>query len=280
VLGIMSEIVPVAARVRQRMHEAQLIGIALFGLLAYGAWAQRFDVQDNFLYPAVAFAIVLPLLMVFGGWLDSLRQGRPTGKGPVGSLLLATVASLMLLAAAVSGALRAIKGLDLLATSATDGVFELALYAAVAGGIAGVVYWSAKLTGRLFPEGIARGIALPLLGGIALVGIPQVVAGFLDQPAGLVNGSVKDGVQLLDVLSVIGLILVALAVLGYVAGLAKVLARGPKFASNNPWQGHTLEWSTISPPPVGNFTEPVPAVRSERPLLDPVVDDARTGGAA
>jgi heme/copper-type cytochrome/quinol oxidase subunit 1 len=280
VVGIMSEIVPVAARVRQRMHDVLLVGIALFGLLSFGAWAMQFEVQDNFLYPAFAFALLVPVLILFGGWADSLRQGKPSSKGPVGALLLATVGSLLLVAGVVCAALRAVDGLDLLSTSATDGVFELALLCAVAGAFAGVVFWSAKLTGHLYPEGIARAVALPLLGGIALVGIPQLIAGFLDQPAGIVQGSVKDGVQVLDVLSVIGICLVALAVLGFVAGAVKVLAAGGKYASNNPWQAHTLEWSTVSPPPIGNFTEPVPLVRSERPLLDPVVDDASTGGAA
>ena len=41
-----------------------------------------------------------------------------------------------------------------------------------------------------------------------------------------------------------------------------------KAASADPVDGHTLEWATASPPPVGNFAEAVAAVRSERPLLD------------
>jgi heme/copper-type cytochrome/quinol oxidase subunit 1 len=280
VLGIMSEIVPVAARVRQRMHEVLLVGIALFGLLSFGAFAQRFDIQDNFLYPAVGIAVLLPLLVVLGGWGDSLRQGRPGAKGPLGALLLLTVAVLMLFAGAAAGALRVIDPFDLLATSATDGVFNLVLLAAVAGGIGGTVYWSAKLTGRLFPEGIARALTLPLLGGIALAGIPDVISGFLDQPTGLVDGSVKDGVQALNVVSLVGLVLVALAALGFLAGYARLLAGGPRYAPNNPWQGHTLEWATVSPPPVGNFSEPLPVVRSERPLLDPVPEATDTGGVA
>ena len=43
--------------------------------------------------------------------------------------------------------------------------------------------------------------------------------------------------------------------------------------ANDPWGGHTLEWSTDSPPPTGNFSD-VPVVDNERPLLFP----AATGG--
>ena len=50
----------------------------------------------------------------------------------------------------------------------------------------------------------------------------------------------------------------------YVSARAKVPA-GP-----NPWQAHTLEWATSSPPPRFNFnlTYPVPRVRSYALLLD------------
>jgi cytochrome c oxidase subunit I len=157
------------------------------------------------------------------------------------------------------------------------------LLGSVAGAFAGVVFWSSKLTGRAFPEPVARTAALPLLGGIALAGIPDVISGFLDQPAGLHAGPVDDGVQFLNVVSLIGMCLFALGVVLFALGLLRTLMGGPRFAPNNPWQGHTLEWSTVSPPPLGNFGEPVPVVRSERPLLDPVAadaGDADSGGAA
>jgi hypothetical protein len=261
------------------MHEVLLVGIALFGLLSFGAFAQSYDVQDNFLYPAVGIVALLPLLIVLGGWGDSLRQGKPGAKGPLGALLFATVAVLMLLAAVASGALRVIDPFDLIGTSADDGVFTLALLASIAGAMAGAVYWSAKLTGRLLPDVPARMLALPLLGGIALAGVPDVVSGFLEQPGGDYVGDVKDGVEILNVVSAVGMALVALTALAFLGLFAKTLLRGPRFAPNNPWQGHTLEWATVSPPPVGNFAEPLPVVRSERPLLDPADTDV-AGGAA
>jgi cytochrome c oxidase subunit I len=70
-----------------------------------------------------------------------------------------------------------------------------------------------------------------------------------------------------------------------------VRARVP--AGPNPWQAHTLEWATSSPPPRFNFnlTHPVPKVRSYAPLLDvreqgqvprrePVEEADGAGGAA
>lgn len=283
-LGIMSEIVPVAARVRQRRHEVAIFGLAFFGLFTFGAFAQRADIQDNFVYPALGLAVLVPVLLILGGWGDSLRLGRPTAKGPVGALLLAAVGALMVFAGVVGGALRVIDPFDLLGTSATDGVMHLVLFGAVASALGGAVYWSSKLTGRAFPEPIARTAALPFLGGIALLGIADIISGFLDQPGGLYSGPVDDGVEVLNLVSLIGMVLVTLGVLVFALGLVRTVAGGPRYASNNPWEGHTLEWATVSPPPVGNFSEPVPVVRSERPLLDPVDADAtgeaNSGGAA
>ena len=38
-------------------------------------------------------------------------------------------------------------------------------------------------------------------------------------------------------------------------------------AGNDPWEGHTLEWWTTSPPPRHNFTD-LPPIRSFSPLLE------------
>jgi heme/copper-type cytochrome/quinol oxidase subunit 1 len=62
------------------------------------------------------------------------------------------------------------------------------------------------------------------------------------------------------------LCLVVLGVFGFIGLLLKSLTGGEAVA--DPVDGHTLEWTTASPPPAGNFAEAVAPVRSERPLLD------------
>ena len=43
--------------------------------------------------------------------------------------------------------------------------------------------------------------------------------------------------------------------------------RRPIPAGDNPWDAHTLEWFTTSPPPHHNYTH-LPPIRSERPTWD------------
>jgi heme/copper-type cytochrome/quinol oxidase subunit 1 len=81
VLGVMSEIVPVAARVRQRTHDALLVAIALFGMLSFGAFAVNADIRTTSSTRRWA-AILVPLLAAFGGGaIPSARAAaRPAGR--------------------------------------------------------------------------------------------------------------------------------------------------------------------------------------------------------
>jgi len=153
-------------------------------------------------------------------------------------------------------------------TSAADAAFDAALLGGLCAALGGVAWWSSKLIGRSFSE-LGRPLALLLAGGAFVAAVPELIAGFRDQPGGFVPtlDSVKDGVELSNTISAIGLVLVFLGVLGFIGLLLKSLMGGES-AVADPVDGHTLEWTTASPPPVGNFAEAVPAVRSERPLLD------------
>jgi heme/copper-type cytochrome/quinol oxidase subunit 1 len=57
------------------------------------------------------------------------------------------------------------------------------------------------------------------------------------------------------------------AVLGLVLLALRAFTKGAQ-AGGDPWEGHTLEWATSSPPPATNFAEPLGLVGSDRPLLD------------
>ena len=93
----------------------------------------------------------------------------------------------------------------------------------------------------------------------------------LGLPAGVWD---RDAVELFNIIGLVGSILL-------IAGLGLVLldvvvsvglGKGDDEDVDNPWTGHTLEWATLSPPPVGNFAE-APVVTSERPLLDTQTED-------
>ena len=116
---------------------------------------------------------------------------------------------------------------------------------------------------------------LSLLGGLLLSAGSNLINGFLDEGDAVYlatsNAEVwnQDAVEFLNVIGFIGSILliggISLALLDLTVSI--FLGKGSNDNVNNPWDGHTLEWATESPPPIGNFDEP-PVVNSERPLLE------------
>ena len=179
--------------------------IGAAGVLSFGAWlvAATDDpsIYEDALYVGAAFALLLPLLAVGGGVADTLRRGKPA---LTSGLLFGIAAYLMLLAAAAANALRVIDGLDLTGTTADSSVAHFALLAGLIGVAGAVHHWSSKIFGVVLGEGSARLGALVLLLGTVLLALPDLISGFLDQPANLLPGQPEDGVEALNAVSLAG----------------------------------------------------------------------------
>jgi heme/copper-type cytochrome/quinol oxidase subunit 1 len=276
VLGIVGDIVPVAARTRITLHRVAMGCIGAFGLFAFGAWAMPgFSPTDDTAsslefvgeVPFYAFSILVLLpALAFAGLLgDTLRRGSLALTSP---LLWAMSALLMLLAGAANGILVSIEPFDLVGTTAQAAQAHYVLVAALLGLFAGLVHWAPKLFGTLVPELPSKVLAGLALVATVLLCLPDLITGFLEQSARL--GGVTDdvdAVEALNVVSIAGGLLLVLVALAFV-GLVFKAAAGPADAGDDPWEGHTLEWATTSPPPAGNFAAALPAITSEAPVYD------------
>lgn len=277
-LGIIADIVPVFAQTRHRRHVVAMFLIGLFGALSFGAWTQlgaAVDADDfdptPWLYDGTwigaSWLIVLPVLGLLGLWTLTLAAGRPRLSGP---LLLAQAAGLLLLVGVAAGIGTSIEALDLADTTWTTGQAYAVLVGTLTAGLAGVIFWAPKLYGALVPEGAGR-LAAPLLVlGTLAVAIPYGIAGLLDQPvfvAGFGELDDTDTIEALNLVAAIGAGVVVLGGLVAVLGVLRAGTRRTRTAGDDPWAGHTLEWATSSPPPVGNFGE-LPEITSEAPVYD------------
>jgi len=301
VLGVLAEIVPVAAKQRQVGRNAIFTLIGLFGLLSFGAWAQHalsvgadpvFQadtlapesqgnfIYEEFLYIAFAVVIVLPVLGILGGVADTVRRG--TAPKPSGGLVGAGVGAVLLLLAVIVGHVRVLGDLSgvpgvsdlwdalhdnhVLLSSATAQL-SLVVAAVVASAIGALAYWSPKIFGGYAADPLAMLASVAMLGGGALAGIADLVSALSGQPdisvADLGNGTV-DGMNLI---ATIGVALMAVGALTAIGVILPAL-RSDETLPDDPWDGHTLEWAAPSPPPVGNFVEPIMTITSAEPLLD------------
>jgi heme/copper-type cytochrome/quinol oxidase subunit 1 len=145
------------------------------------------------------------------------------------------------------------------------------LAASLAAALGGVMFWAPKLYGTLLSEAPARLAATLLLLGTVVVAVGYAAAGVLDQPEWWlgVDPAAIDELDTVETLNLVGAIGGVVVVAGGVLGVLTVLGALRRGAApgDDPWNGHTLEWATSSPPPVGNFAS-LPEITSEAPVYD------------
>ena len=292
VLGVVAEVVPTLSQKRQVNRDIILGLIGLFGLLSFGAWAQSalsrgadpvFQnpelpeaergnfIYEEFLFIAFAFVIALPILGILGGTADTIRRGKfpKPNAGMVGAMMGAT----LLLIAVVVGEIRAFPFLwealaeDNVLLSSATAQLTLVFGAVVASGIGALAYWSPKLFGGYTADPIGIMGAMALTAGASLGGIADLGSAFAGQPDISLDAVNNGTIETMNVVAFVGAILMAAGAVAIV-GLLLPALRSSEMLPDDPWDGFTLEWATPSPPPVGNFVEPIGRIRSAEPLLD------------
>ncbi len=269
-IALLAEVAPIFARRRPVPPQGTIMvgALTLMGVLGFGAYLQPVlspEVTDRGFYKVMVIGSVVPVLIVLLISLRVLGKNRPTLRAP---LLFALTATLLVLAGTVAGALSTFNSLQLTGTTWQQGQYELVVVGAgLLGGFGALVLWGPKIWGRRVSELAASALAVLLFLCIALMAGGNLAAGLLDQPAGETNYVGRGGTGFFNACVAAGAIAVVILMTGGVLLLIRGFTKG-ELAGDDPWEGHTLEWMTTSPPPNGNFTGPLPEITSDRPLLD------------
>ena len=307
VLGFFAETVATFTGQRLRPRGVLFGAVGLAGLAVFATVVQApvtlrpafsaLDLGDK-LSDLAPFALVhgLPLLGALAAFALVAKNlaSKPKIQAP---LFFALFAMLLTLSAAAASALLHIGDAALAGTTFEEGNWLMVVFAGVIAAMGAVVYWGPKWWGRGMPNKAVLPLALLAFLGAELATLPLLVAGFADQPgavfpaigadssaavtsSAVTNSAVTNSIvsfeysgspSLWNTLSTVGIALVTLSVLAFVA-LALKSFRGAAGAANDPWDGHTLEWSAASPAPADNF--PVAhIISSAEPLLDLRVAD-------
>ncbi len=285
-LGVFAELVPVTFRTRQALRGVVYTGLGLVGIAALAGVTQQsmfsvvFSSDDGSLMATdivrdlVPFAIfnLLPILGVLIVLALAALTAKPT-KG-VSSAPKITAAFLfsffglgMVLVGMLGNAVYAIEDLGLDGTVFEEGALVYVVYGGVLGALGGITHWAPKLWGRKMAE--KKTIPLALSGVLAtiLASLPLYVAGFSDQPAGEVMISLSGTESALNTAVLAGHVLMLLTLLAFVAIALTTFTGKGEAAGDDPWEGHTIEWSTSSPAPGNNYPE-VAMITSAEPMLD------------
>jgi cytochrome c oxidase subunit 1 len=278
--GVLGEIVPVFTRTRlggnRAGHQVATGAMVAIGALAFLGWGSQLPGDPSlprWFFSATSLVILGPAFVLVMVCLGSLRLGRPQLAAPmVWALGIASVVLLGLPGAAVSAVAPTSRvGNGTYWTVAVQHYLFFA--AATIGVLAAIAYWAPKLWGRRLPGGAALAGAGGVILGAHVTFLPMYVLGLQEMPRHTPRYPAHQSWQAANVIATGGGFLLGVGLLAFIAALAVVLRRRtasfdaePDNAAN-PWNGHTLEWATGSPPPPHNF-DALPEVRSERPLLD------------
>jgi heme/copper-type cytochrome/quinol oxidase subunit 1 len=269
-LGFFGDVLPVTARARYDSklleYQGALINIGAFAVLGFGAFLVTSvgRTTHSLVFIVMAFLAPLPVLALLALSGDLFRRGAKVGKPQVGAaFMFATAGVVLLVVATIAGAVRSVPPAKVQGTLFDSGHFLLILLAGVAAAIGALHFWSTKIIGKPVNDLAGAGAGFLVLAGGFVYGVAEMVNGGF-------GNQVQSGATGMVGWNYVAAAGGAVALLGVVLGVVNLLPAlrpGGGEAPSDPWDGHTLEWLTTSPPEPGNFAE-VPYVTSEAPLLD------------
>ncbi len=253
--AVVSEIIPAFARKPLFGYKAVAFSSMSIAIVGFLVWGHHMFVAGQSVYSAMAFSILsyfvaLPSAIKVFNWTATIWGGSVSWDTPmlyaIGFIGLFTIGGM-------TGLFLAAVGLDV---HVTDTYFVIAhFHYIMVGGtvmafLGGVHYWWPKISGKMYPEGLAKICALTVFLGFNLTFFPQFVLGYLGMPRRY--AAYPPEFQVLNVLSTAGASILGI---GYVAPLLYLLWswKFGKPAPPNPWRATGLEWKTASPPIAHNF---------------------------
>ncbi len=275
--GIMTEVIPVFSRKPLFGYKGMVAATITIAGLSTGVWAHHMFTTGAVLLPYFSFAsylIAIPTGIKFFNWIGTMWRGSIKFDTP---MLFMTGFLLIFLLGGLTGILLASPPIDF---ATHDTYFVVAhfhnviLAFALFGGFGGVFYWFPKATGKMLNERLGKVSFWLIFVGVWTLILPWYWLGLRGMPRRIASYSPASGYATANEIATIGSAIIAIGV-GLIVINIIISLIYPTVAGDNPWDGHTLEWYTSSPPPSHNFTK-LPPIRSERPVWDINHPDATT----
>jgi cytochrome c oxidase subunit 1 len=253
-------------------YKITVVSLLAFAALSMSVWGHHMFVTgeaENDYYSLTSILLLVPAGMEYFGLIATVTGGRLRFPTP---MLFALAFLPQFLIGGLTGIMIGTPAVDY---TVTDTYFIVAHwhYTLAAGSLfgffAGFYFWFPKATGILLSERLGRTHFWLYVVGTNLTFMPMFFLGLQGMPRRIPSYLPMDGFGPLNLLATIGAGVLAVGTLVFLLEIV-VSVRRRRPAPPNPWQGHTLEWATSSPPPPLNFSEryPVPPVHSYAPLLD------------
>jgi cytochrome c oxidase subunit 1 len=269
--GIISEVLPVFGRKPIFGYAFIAYSSVAIGFLGFTVWAHHMFAVGMGPWADGAFAATSMLIAVPTGvkilnWIATLWGGSLNYKTP---LYFGIGFIGMFLIGGITGVMLAVPPFDLQVTDTyfVVGHFHYVLFGgSIFGLFAGFYYWWPKMFGRMLSERLGKWHFWLMLVGMNLTFFPMHYLGMIGQPRRTWTYEAGQGFEIPNQIETFGSLIVAVSIALFVLNVLLSWRNG-EVPGNDPWDGHTLEWATTSPPPPHNF-DAIPVIRSRRPVWD------------
>jgi cytochrome c oxidase subunit 1 len=264
-MGIVSEILPVFSRKPLFGYPIVVFSGIAIGIMGWGVWAHHMFAVGLGPVANTAFALTTMFIAVPTGvkifnWIGTMWGGDLRFKTP---MLFAIGFIAMFIIGGLSGVTHSVVPSDYQQTDTYYIVahFHYVLFGgSVFGLFAGMYYWWPKVTGRLLNDQVGKLHFWLMLIGFNLTFAPFHWLGLQGMPRRIYTYPAYGGWSFWNFVSTIGSFTIALSIALFLYNVVRSV-RKPEFATDDPWDGRTLEWTVPSPPPHYNFAE-IPVVHS------------------
>ncbi len=265
--GIFSEIISTFTGKRLFGYKSMVYASGAISILGFIVWLHHFftmgsSANVNAFFGVMTMVIAVPTGVKLFNWLFTMYRGRLRITVPVlwtlGFMVTFTVGGM-------TGVLLAIPGADYVLHNS---LFLIAHFhntiigGAVFGYLAGFAYWFPKVMGYKLDERWGKASFWCWLVGFFVAFMPLYVLGFLGMTRRLNHTNTPEW-NIWLYIACIGAFIIMFGIVFQVLQLVVSYKNREQLqdTTGDPWNGHTLEWSTDSPPQYYNFAK------------TPVVDD-------
>ena len=270
--GIFSEVVPVFSKKKLAGYRSMVLSILAIVFLSFLVWLHHFFTMGagskvNTFFGIMTAVIAIPTGVKIFNWLFTMYRGRIRFATPMlwfmGFVVLFTLGG-------VAGVVMAEPASDY---QLHNSLFLVAhFHTMIVSGVlfgyfAGLTYWFPKIFGFQLNERLGRRAFWLWLFGFILAFGPLYMLGLMGATRRIDHYASSLGWQPLFMVAAVGAVLIVLGFLTQIQQLVVSIKQRTSLldTTGDPWNGRTLEWSTVSPAPFYSFAK-LPAVDDRDPF--------------